>query len=202
MKWLAWMVLLILPGCLAHAGEKGLQGPFAHDVVEARWVAVVSYTGSQVPVESPQENQRAVQDVQTALAKWGRYKVTPDPTAADLIIAVRKGRAQATTINGTSNPTPVILDPGDSGVTIGIHRGQAPPLSRGDTPPAGASHPRVGTQVGPAEDLFEVYRGRTEYPLDNPPVFQYRAKNGLQAPKVEAVAKFRKAVEEAEKKKP
>jgi hypothetical protein len=53
-----------------------------------------------------------------------------------------------------------------------------------------------------SEDLFEVYRGRIEYPLDNPPIWRYLQKDGLKSPTVEAVAKFRKAVEEAEKKKP
>lgn len=70
-----------------------------------------------------------------------------------------------------------------------------------------------GSEVGSADDLMEVYRGgqplpgdasrdATQYPLDEPPVWVYTAKDALKSPKLEAVAEFRKAVEAAEKKKP
>ncbi|MGB9104311.1 MAG: hypothetical protein WCC59_06120 [Terriglobales bacterium] len=202
MKWTAWIVLGMFLASAAGAEEKSLPAPIAHDILEARWVAVVIYPGSQVPLANPAENQRAVQDVQTAMLKWGRYLVTPDPTQADLIIAVRKGRAGTATINGRKDPTPVILDPSGTGVYIGIHHGQTPPLTRTETSPDGVQHGSVGMQVGPAEDLFEVYRGHTQYPLDEAPVWRYLGKDGLKAPKVEAVAKFRKVVEDAAKKEP
>ena len=203
MKWPAWMLLALLVAWVSYAENaenKPIQLLYAHDILEARWVAVVIYTGSEAPAENPQENQRAVDDVRTAMLKWGRYMITTDTDQADLIIAVRKGRARATTISGAKNPNPVILDPSDSGVRIGIHKGQTPPMSRGENP--SGNTPSVGAQAGPSEDLFEVYRGRTPYPLDEAPLWRYLAKDGLQGPRVEAVNKFRKAVEEAEKKKP
>ncbi len=201
MKWPAWVALALLAASAGRAEDKALKGPFTREVLEARWVAVVVYPHSQVPVANPGENRSAVQDVESAIMKWGRYKVTPDPAQADLVIAVRKGRAGGPTINGPRNPGPVILNPGEAGVSIGVHSGQAPPLDRSETPDR-TSRPSAGAQVGPSEDLFEVYRGRTRYPLDNAPVWRYLGKNSLNAPKVEAVTKFRKAVEEAEKKKP
>jgi hypothetical protein len=165
-----------------------------------------------MPLADLQENRRARLEVQTALLKWGKYQVVQDASTADLIVVVRKGRAQSTTIGGTKDPAPVIVDPVGSGVNISIHRGENPPLSRTNPPPQ-TSHPRVGTEVGSAEDLLEVYRGRTPlagdasrnptaYPLDEPPVWFYTAKDALKSPKIDAVAKFRKAVETAEKRRP
>ncbi len=202
MKWPAWIMVAMLMAGVAGAEEKTVTAPIAHEILQARWVAVVIYPGSQVPLASPAENQRAVQDVEAAMLKWGRFKVTPDAAQADLIIAVRKGRAGGPVINGRNDPTPVILDPGEGGVSIGIHHGQTPPLNRTDAASGGAPHTSAGAQIGPSEDMLEVYRGGTKYPLDNPPIWRYMGKNGLKAPKVEAVAKFRKAVEDAAKKKP
>ncbi|HXZ81370.1 MAG TPA: hypothetical protein VEG30_15685 [Terriglobales bacterium] len=38
-----------------------------------------------------------------------------------------------------------------------------------------------------------------QYPLDSPPAWRYTAKDALRSPSVPAVAKFRKAIEDAEK---
>jgi hypothetical protein len=146
------------------------------------------------------------------MRKWEKYQVTPDAGAADLIMVVRKGHAQAATIGGTTGPSPVTVNPADSGVNIGIHRGQNPTLSRTDSSQI-SSQPRLGSEVGSADDLLEVYRGRqplpgdgsrdaTQYPLDQPPMWSYATKDALRSPNLEAVAEFRKAVEAAEKKKP
>jgi hypothetical protein len=47
--------------------------------------------------------------------------------------------------------------------------------------------------------MFEVYRGRDEYPLDNSATWRYIAKDSLKSPDVPAVGEFRKAIEESEK---
>jgi hypothetical protein len=52
--------------------------------------------------------------------------------------------------------------------------------------------------VGPSQDSFEVYLGKTQYPLDSPPIWRYIAKDCLRAPTVSAVEQFRKAVAESE----
>jgi hypothetical protein len=54
-------------------------------------------------------------------------------------------------------------------------------------------------EVGPSEDLFEVYDGRRQDPLDGSPLWRYLGKNALRPPTVTAVEQFRKAIEEAEK---
>jgi len=55
------------------------------------------------------------------------------------------------------------------------------------------------TEVGPAEDMFMVYEGRLDGPLDRAPVWRYVNKDALRSPNVPAVAEFRKIIEEAEK---
>jgi hypothetical protein len=57
----------------------------------------------------------------------------------------------------------------------------------------------VGNEVGPTEDIFEVYRGTVPNPLDSGPVWRYIGKKCLREPKVTAVEEFRKAIAEAEK---
>jgi hypothetical protein len=106
----------------------------------------------------------------------------------------------------------VLIDPTNTGVNIGVHRGQNPPLSRTD-PTRANSGTSIGSEVGSGQDLFEVYLGRTplagdasrnstQYPLDEPPAWSYAADDALKSPQLEAVIVFRKAVEAAEKKKP
>jgi hypothetical protein len=59
--------------------------------------------------------------------------------------------------------------------------------------------PQLGNQISSSDDTFEVYMGRGEYPLDAPPLWRYVAKDSLNAPQVDAVEQFRKAIEESEK---
>ncbi len=211
MKWAAWVTGTVLLASLA--GAQQIPQVYVQNVLQARTVAVIVYAGSQQPVEDPQENERARLAVQTAILKWGRYQITQDTNLADLIIAVRKGRAQGTAASGAGNP-PVVLDPDSSGINIHMHGGRNPdnpPLSQTE-PPQASPRPRIGGAVSSGEDLFRVYRGRgsssdtsgepTQFPLDQAPVWSYLAKDGLQPPKIEAVARFRKAVEAAEQSKP
>jgi hypothetical protein len=210
MKWAVCLAGAVLLVSGAGAQQKAIPQPYVRDVLESRTIAVVPYS-DRLPADDLQENQRARLEVEMALLKWGRYRVIPDASVADLIVVVRKGRARGTTIGGTKDPVPVVVDPVGNGGIISIHRGQNPPLRRSDAPPTN-SHPRIGTEVGSADDLLELYRGRmplagdasrnaTQYPLDDPPVWLYTAKDALRSPKIEAVVQLRKAVEAAEKKK-
>ena len=210
MKLSAWVLSSMLLASLAGAQQNPISQSYRRDILEARTIAVVAYPASAA--QDLQENQRARLEVEAAMLKWGKYQVVAEDANPDLIMVVRKGHAQAATIGGTTTPPPVLVDPVGSGVNIGIHRGQNSPLSRTDSSGAG-SQPRLGSEVGSAEDLLDVYRGvtplpgdasrnPTQYPLDEPPAWSYTAKDALKSPKLEAVAEFRKAVEAAEKKKP
>jgi hypothetical protein len=120
-----------------------------------------------------------------------------DATNADLVISVRRGHGKAVTptIGGAPNDRPVIMEPIDSGVRIGAQHGTPPPVTA-DSPP---SRPHPQTEIGPTEDAFIVYRGKTEYPLDSTPVWRYQAKDALSSPSVPAVAQFQKVIAETEK---
>jgi hypothetical protein len=100
------------------------------------------------------------------------------------------------TIGGIPNDRPVLVQPNDSGIRIGAQQGQN---TRVTDPTLGAPPtPHSQTEIGPSEDMFSVYRGQVEYPLDSPPVWRYVA-NALRSPSVSAVEQFRKVIEESEK---
>src|SRR2546430_1079610 len=112
---------------------------------------------------------------------------------------VRKGSGKIVqpTIGGLPrNDRPVIVQPTDTGIRVGVQQGHpadVPQTSTQDTKP----HPQ--TEVGPAEDMFMVYEGRLDGPLDRAPAWRYVNKDALRSPNVPAVAEFRKIIDEAEK---
>jgi hypothetical protein len=166
-------------------------------ILNAQTVAVIVNPGSEVPLASPGENVKAQSDVERALSKWGRLHVVLDPTNADLVISVRKGRGVSPTIaGGDTNRRPVIFEPGAGDARIGIQSGKPP---RAGTGYPEATTPRPGMEVGSPEDVFEVYAGHGTETLDGPPLWRYIGKNALRPPAVTAVDQFRKAIEEAEK---
>src|SRR4029450_11168645 len=96
-------------------------------VLNAHTVAVVVNPGSEVPVTNPGENTSAQSDVEQALTKWGRLLVVMDPSTADLVISVRRGRSIRPTIAGIDpNQRPIVLQPGEGGGRIGIQTGKPP----------------------------------------------------------------------------
>ncbi len=168
------------------------------DILNAHTVAVMMYPGSEAPLVSPGENRSAVSSVESAIMRWGRFTLS-NAADADLIIAVRKGRRGGAVLTGGDSP--VILNPADDGVHVGGSRG-TPPYP---VPGQSAGSPRITETMGPADDMLVVYRGRTlasGNPLDAPALWRFSGKNVLDAPSVAAVAALKKAIEQAEKKKP
>jgi hypothetical protein len=171
------------------------------DVLQAQTVLVVIMPEAGEPLADPTANRKAREDVEKALMKWGRFRLAMEASTADLVIAVRKGTKQAITPvirGGPVDTRPVILEPTEGNTRVGGQQGRPPDLTRGGngTPNSG---PRMGTEAGPPEDTFEVYRGKTEYPLDNSPVWRYLARDSLRSPTVPAVDEFRKTIAAAEK---
>lgn len=168
------------------------------EILKAHTVAVVMYPGSEMPLVSPGENRGAVNSVEAAIMRWGRFTLS-NAADADLIIAVRKGRRGGAVLTGGN--IPVILNPTDGGVHAGGTRGTPPYPVPGQ--PVGA--PRVTETMGSADDMLMVYRGRTLAsgdPLDAPALWRFSGKNVLDSPLVPAIAALKKAIEQAEKKKP
>src|SRR5215471_18653093 len=105
-------------------------------IVTARYVSVVvlkagtpERTTFPLPPRTSSIDIRTRSEVEEAFRKWGRYVVTIDPKAADLIVAVRVGRHASSDVGGIGRV-------GTEGTAIG---GVA------------------GGEVGPARDLMEVY---------------------------------------------
>jgi hypothetical protein len=193
--------LLLVCGLVAAAKDKK-KGLLPVDVVQAKTVLVVVDPQAGMAVDSPMANRTAQQDVEKALMNWGRFKIAVDASDADLIITVRKGDGKMArpTVGGVpQNNRPVIMEPTDSGGRIGGHTG-TPPMA-GDPsnsdPQFGGPHQQV--EMGQPQDMFAVYRGKKENPLDNSPVWRYSGENALRSPAVPAVDVFRKLILESEK---
>jgi hypothetical protein len=190
---------VLLMSCLVAAAKDKKKFILPADVLDAKTVAVVIDPNAGMVVDAPNANPAAQQDVENALMGWGRFTLVNDVSTADLIISVRKGdgRAVQPTIGGGStNNRPVVFDPSDSGIGIGGHRG-AP--QAGDPTSSQPQNPRPEVEAGSAQDMFAVYRGKRDHPLDAPAVWRYSTKDALSSPGVPAVDAFRKLIAEAEK---
>ncbi len=195
-----FLSLVLLFACFATANNKK-KDALPAEVLDARTVVVLVDPDAGMSTSAPLANRTAQEDVEKALANWGRLKLVLTGNTADLVITVRKGNGKIVqpTVGGEpTNDRPVVVVPGDSGIHIGVQQGRPPDSTQ--APPAETS-PRSGTEMGPTEDTFLVYRGGTtdSSPFERGPVWRYVAKNGLRSPDVPAVAEFRKAVEAAVK---
>ncbi len=192
--------LMLLFACLATANDKKKEALPA-EVLNAQTVVVLVDPDAGMSTSAPLANRTAQDDVEKALAKWGRLKlVLIGGDNADLVITVRKGNGKIVqpTVNGEpTNDRPVVVVPSDNGIHIGAQQGRPPDSTQ---PRPQDTSPGLAGEVGSAEDTFLVYRGGTgNPPLERAPVWRYVAKNGLRSPDVPAVAEFRKAIEAAVK---
>lgn len=192
--------LVVLLACLAPANTKKKE-TLPAQVLNAQTVVVLVDPDAGMSTAEPLANRTAQEDVEKALANWGRLKlVLIGGTNADLVITVRKGSEKAIqpTIQGEpTNDHPVAVVPSDNGIHVGVQRGQPPGSTQ---PPPQDTSPRPGGAVGPTEDTFLVYLGGSdELPLDRAPIWRYVSKNALHSPDVPAVAEFKKAVDAAVK---
>jgi hypothetical protein len=192
------LFLLFVPQIHAKSKKKQLLPDY---VLQPRNVMVVIPPDAGEALTNPRENQTAQDDVERALEKWGRFKLTTDANFADLIIAVRKGNKSGPIISHSpADNQPVIFQPGIAGAGVGQATTRRPPDLTEPLPGGtGNRGAQLGNQVGSSEDTFEVYMGGREYPLDSPPLWRFIAKDSLSEPRVDAVEQFRKAIEESEK---
>ena len=169
-------------------------------VLKAETVVVVIEPDAGEPVTNPTANRTAQDNVERQLEKWGRFRLVMDPQVADLIIAVRTGHAAGPTIsNSPGDDRPVIIQSGDGNVRVGGQQGRPRDLVNPGIGRSVDRGPRIGNEIGPSEDMFSIYRGGIEYPLDAPPIWRYMAKGALKGPQVPAVEQFKKALTESEK---
>jgi hypothetical protein len=191
--------LLLVPQVNAKNKKKQLLGD---DILRAQRVLVVVHPDAGEPLTHPWGNRDAINEVESAIRKWGRFELVTDAQSAELIIAVRKGNKSGPIISHSPLDTrPPVYQPSIPDARIGQPQqpGRAPDLTEPLPGDSRDRSPQIGSQVLSSEDTFEVYRGGGEYPLDAPPVWRYIAKDSLNPPQVTAVEQFRKAIEESEK---
>ncbi|HVO61211.1 MAG TPA: hypothetical protein VMT53_09760 [Terriglobales bacterium] len=166
-------------------------------VLDAKTVLVVIDPDAGTSPSNPNENRDAREAVEKALLKWGRFSPAVDVVNADLVISVRRGHGKVAseTIGGVPNDRPVYVESSDSTIAFGGHQGTPPPVTSAPSSP----RPHPQTEIGSTEDMFVVYRGDTENPLDDPPIWRYSAKDALASPSVPAVAQFQKVLTQTEK---
>lgn len=170
------------------------------DVLQAQTVLVVIDPDAGTSIEDPLANRTARDNVEKALANWGRFRLVMEASTADLIISIRKGsdRIAEPTIGGIpNNDRPVVYQPSDSGGRVGGRTGT--PSTPGDPTSTQPQTPHPQIEAGDLVDTFLVYRGQRDNPLDFPPVWRFMAREALRSPGVPAVDAFRKAIAEAEK---
>jgi hypothetical protein len=192
------LFLLFAPQIYAKNKKKQLLPDY---VLRAQYVLVVIPPDAGESLTDPMQNRTAQDAVETAIMKWGRFKLATDAQDADLIISVRKGNKSGPIISHLPmDNRPVISQPGIADASVGPEPTRRPTDLTQPVPGGyGNRGPQLGNQIGSSEDTFEVYMGRGEYPLDAPALWRYTAKDSLNAPQVDAVEQFRKAIEETEK---
>jgi hypothetical protein len=104
---------------------------------QARYVYVEAVDGQEFDPRLNPDDRDAIADVEKALNGWNRYVITTRRDQADLIFVVRKGRAVEA----------------DAGVSTGP---QGVP-GRSPNRPSAGNGVDVGGEVGPPDDLLEVY---------------------------------------------
>ena len=194
---LALAALLAIPATAKD--KKKVELP--EDILRAQTVRVMIDPDAGEPLDQPQANAIARDNVEKALLEWGRFRLVMDGEPSDLVIAIRTGNGKS--VRPTMKGGPVDQRPGvgqstDSSIRIGAQQGR-PPMSDPSTYPQDRG-PHIGSEVGPSDDMFVVYRGNFSETMDSPPVWRYIKKDCLQPrPLVPAVEEFRKLVAEAEK---
>ncbi len=177
---------------------KDKKPPLPAYVLSSKTVAVIIDPSAGISVEDPRANEEAQKDVEAALLSWGRLEPVQSRETADLIIVVRKGNGRMTNEtlpNAGQNNRIGMGAPGSNGGSVGGPRGMPDQSGMG----AGQQSPGPQMEIGHADDLFVVYKGGDEKPLDAAPAWRYVGTDGLSPRLVPAMAAFRKAVENAEK---
>jgi len=176
-------------------------------ILRAQTVRVVIDPYAGEPLDQPQSNAMARENVEKALTEWGRFRVSVlDGEDTDLVIAIHTGddrMARPTVRGGPIDQRAGVGQETPGTIRMGGQRGQ-PPFNDPMDPsnPRNQGPPGIGSEIGPRTDSFMVYQGRTWVgnSLDSPPLWRYEKKNCLNPnPQVTAVEELRKAIADAEK---
>jgi hypothetical protein len=197
------LLVTVLLASMAPAKDKNKKKPLiSPEILRARTAVVVIDPDAGEALDEPYANANARTAVEKALLEWGRFDLLLQGQETDLIFVVHTGNGKMmrpTMKGGAIDQPPIRGESTDSTIRIGAQQGHPPPLQEPSIPDPNRG-PHTANEVGPSEDMFEVYRGNLPNPLDSTPVWRYVAKHCLrETPTVAAVEEFRKAIAEAEK---
>lgn len=183
---LATLLLVCVPGlCVPGlAQNKKKHSDLSAAFEYAHYVYVEAKDGGDItsPGLFPEDRQ-AISDVQAAVEAWNRYAVTTRKDEADLVFVVRKGRLAGAQAHG------------------GISAGSGPTGYPGQNPRPGQGPPSsenvgVGAEVGPDDDLLQVFSTNQNGKLIGP-IWTREMTDGLEGPRVPLLRQLRDAVEQA-----
>lgn len=204
---IALLTILLCAISLSAAKKKPLVPPY---ILNAQTVCVIIDPDAGTSLSDPLGNKTAQDEVEKALMTWHRFQLVQEPGRADLVIVIRKGAnkpVDRTIGNLPTNDRPGTVQQTDNTIHIGGQKGRAPG-SPDQTMPQD-TRPEQQTEVGTAvaQDSFVVY-GPGKGDLGSSPGSQMgdrnigwrdMGKNILKSPDIQAIANFRKAIEETEK---
>ena len=131
-------LLVILLATPAIAKDKN-KSSLPEYVLRAQTVLVAINPDAGEPLDQPNANATARDNVEKALMNWGRFDLVLDGQESDLVIAVRTGNRKVvrpTVKGGPIDQRGGIAQTGDSTIRIGAQQGPVPPLTDpGITPP-------------------------------------------------------------------
>ena len=174
--------LLLLSALLAApaVSKNKNKSAIPEDILRAQTVRVVIDPDAGEPLDQPNANAVARENVEKALREWGRFQVLlMDGAESDLIISVRtgNGRSMRPTIRGGPlDQRPGTAQTTDSTIAIGGQRGH-PPMNDPNMGPIN-NGPHMGNEVGAPDDTFAVYRGGISDPLNSSPVWRSQGECG------------------------
>jgi hypothetical protein len=183
------LLILLLPAVPGVQGKT--KKPYVLPAVlnHARYVYVQAVNGDEFDPRLDPEDRQAIANVQAALHGWSRYTLVIRREEAELVFVVRKGRLAQARAGVTAG----------GGAQGGTGR-QSPsqPSGQSSNQPPGLGGPGVGVavggEVGPPDDLFEVFKPNPDGVLGSP-LYMRTLADGLSGSKPSLFEQFKNAVE-------
>ncbi len=183
---LIFLLLLLIP-LSAEAQNKKKHSDVSAAFESARYVYVQAQDGDITRPGLYPEDRQAIGDVLDGLEAWNRYAIVVSKDRADLVFIVRKGRLASVQGHGS-------ISAGQAPIGLPPQNRQPGQFPDGDSV-------GVGSEVGPADDLLEVFMTNPEGKLLGP-IWQREMKDGLDSPSVLLLRQVKDAVERAYPKPP
>lgn len=196
-------LLVLVPALVTLQAKPKKQDKPSAEFNHARYVYVEAIDGQEFDPRLNPDDRQAIANVESALQDWSRYILTVKRDEAELIFVVRKGRiaeARVGVVTGDGSGRvngQISSHCGASGAGPG-GQGSGGQGSGGEESGASgrAIGGSVGAEVGPPNDLLEVY-------LENPDhtrgamVWQRMQEDGLDSPNVSLLRDLKDEVERA-----